>query len=88
MPAAYQEFLERIPRYPPPSEAVTRMGAAIFLGFWVPVMSAMERLTKASLRRSKTGNAPDWVVLIVRAVVIAMWLYHDYVHAPIWGRGD
>lgn len=51
-------------------------------------MRAMERLTKHSLKGSKTGTAPHWVVLVVRIVVITMWLHHDLVHAPIWGKGD
>ncbi|KAI1653952.1 hypothetical protein F4813DRAFT_372595 [Daldinia decipiens] len=88
MPISYQKFLAQLPVYHPPRKPFCRVGAAIFLAFWVPVMSIMERVTKASLKNRKTGTAPDWVIIMVRAVVWAMWSYHDFVHAPIWGRGD
>lgn len=51
-------------------------------------MMVMERITKASLRKTDTGNAPMWVIRLVRLVVFVMWFYHDFIHAPIWGRGD
>ncbi len=51
-------------------------------------MTVAEILTKESLKRSQTGNAPAWVIVLVRTVVRVMWLYHDYIHAPVWGRGD
>lgn len=64
------------------------IGASLFLAFWVPIMMVMERITKASLRKTDTGNAPIWVISLVRHVVFVMWFYHDFIHAPIWGRGD
>lgn len=88
MPAPYQCFLERLSTYQPPSCLMPRIGAALFLALWLPIMRAMERLTKQSLKDRRTGTAPDWVVVVVRIVVITMWLHHDVVHAPIWGRGD
>ncbi|CAI6334287.1 unnamed protein product [Periconia digitata] len=88
MPHSYQKFLKNILTYTPPTAAMPRLGAAIFLAFWIPVMSVMEKITKSSLKRSGEAEAPTWVVLMVRVVVHSMWLYHDYVHSPIWGRGD
>ncbi|KAI3326344.1 hypothetical protein HD806DRAFT_532990 [Xylariaceae sp. AK1471] len=88
MPPSYQAFLAGIPVYHPSSRLLPRIGAELFLAFWVPIMSLAERITKASLQRRKTGNAPIWVIALVRTIVFAMWFYHDYIHAPIWGRGD
>jgi hypothetical protein len=51
-------------------------------------MSMMERITKVALKASGEANAPIWVIIFVRAVVISMWFHHDYIHSPIWGRGD
>ncbi|KAI0856112.1 hypothetical protein F4860DRAFT_424433 [Xylaria cubensis] len=88
LPSSYQDFLASIPVYYPPRKMIPKIGAMLFLLFWVPVMSVAERITKRSLRRSKTGNAPMWVIALVRSIVFTMWLYHDYVHAPLWGKGD
>ncbi|KAF2014405.1 hypothetical protein BU24DRAFT_423360 [Aaosphaeria arxii CBS 175.79] len=88
MPDAYQKFLARIPTYTKPKDRLRMIGASLFLAFWVPIMSMMEKITKAALKSSGKANAPRWVILLVRFVVISMWLYHDYVHSPIWGRGD
>jgi hypothetical protein len=51
-------------------------------------MSMMEKVTKAALKSSGEANAPLWVIILVRAVVVSMWFHHDYIHSPIWGRGD
>ncbi|KAH8773855.1 hypothetical protein F5883DRAFT_385437, partial [Diaporthe sp. PMI_573] len=88
MPSSYQKFLASIPVYHRPTRLIPSVGATIFLAIWVPIMSIMEKITKASLKRSRTGNAPLWVITLVRFVVFAMWFSHDYLHAPIWGRGD
>ncbi|KAF2789637.1 hypothetical protein K505DRAFT_312825 [Melanomma pulvis-pyrius CBS 109.77] len=88
MPPAYQQFLENIITYTPRKGLLSRIGAALFLAFWIPVMLAMERITKAGLKNSGESNAPTWVIIMVRLVVVSMWFYHDFIHAPIWGRGD
>ncbi|KAI1457517.1 hypothetical protein F4805DRAFT_172422 [Annulohypoxylon moriforme] len=88
MPISYQKFLASVPVYRPPEKPTARIGAWLFLAIWVPIMSAMEKITKANLKNSESGNASFWVIAMVRAVVFAMWFYHDYFHAPIWGRGD
>ncbi|KAI0390345.1 hypothetical protein F5Y17DRAFT_445249 [Xylariaceae sp. FL0594] len=88
LPPSYQDFLASIPVYLPPREIIPKIGATVFLIFWLPVMSVAERVTRRSLRHSKTGNAPTWVIALVRGIVFTMWLYHDYVHGPLWGRGD
>jgi hypothetical protein len=87
MPLAYQLFLARITTYIPSEKPMHRIGAYLFLAFWVPVMSLMEKITKANLEDNQS-TAPYWVIVMVRAVVWTMWAYHDHVHAPMWGRGD
>ncbi|KAK8044764.1 hypothetical protein PG993_004788 [Apiospora rasikravindrae] len=88
VPPSYQKFLAGIPVYHAPTQPFAKLGATLFLAFWGRIMSLMEKITKTSLKNSKTGNAPVWVIVMVRVVVITMWLYHDFIHAPIWGRGD
>ncbi|KAL1846608.1 hypothetical protein Daus18300_014199 [Diaporthe australafricana] len=88
MPLSYQRFLAAFPVFRPSERLVPKIGASLFLAFWIPIMMVMERITKASLRKTDTGNAPMWVISLVRLVVFVMWGYHDFIHAPIWGRGD
>ena len=49
-------------------------------------MEGLEKVTKSNL--SDQGLAPMWVVLLVRLVLWAIWLTHDWVFAPVFGRGD
>lgn len=53
-------------------------------------MMAMEKLTKASIawNGDQAGNAPMAVIWLVRLVMATLWWHHDYIHAPLWGRGD
>jgi hypothetical protein len=88
LPPHYQDFLARLPVYQPPKDTRRQIGAALFIAVWVPIMALMESITKSSLKRNRSADAPRWVVWMVRAAMYIMWSYHDYVHAPIWGRGD
>ena len=86
LPQGYVEYLRGIPTYLPPADGRTRVGADIFLSIWGPIMALMEKVTKSNLQPD--GNAPAWVVRLVRLVVWMVWLSHDYIFAPIFGRGD
>ncbi|KAI0517007.1 hypothetical protein F5B22DRAFT_636216 [Xylaria bambusicola] len=88
VPGAYQDFLEAIPVYKPSKSTRARLGAKLFRLVWSPVFSALEKITKDSLVDSDSGDAPPSVVALVRGAVYVMWFHHDYLHAPIWGRGD
>lgn len=63
-----------------------QLGAVIFVGFWGPVVMAMEKLTKSSMQ--KDGNSPRWVIVLVRWIFILMWACHDNIFASMFGRGD
>ncbi|KAI6086514.1 hypothetical protein F4821DRAFT_238415 [Hypoxylon rubiginosum] len=86
LPSQYQQYLSHVPVYEPPNSSWTKLGALIFISIWGPVMSAMEKLTKESIQSD--GNAPTWVILLVRWTVFVIWVVHDYLFAPIFGRGD
>jgi hypothetical protein len=51
-------------------------------------MAAAEKLTQATENADGAGHCPKWVQLTIRFILYVMWLYHDHIHAPIWGRGD
>ncbi|KAL9084058.1 MAG: hypothetical protein Q9165_008259 [Trypethelium subeluteriae] len=86
MPQDYQRYLEAIGVYQGPHKAKTRIGAAIFLALFGPVMQAMEMLTKSSIKPN--GYAPRLVIWLVRWTVVMIWVLHDTIFAPIFGRGD
>ncbi|KAI1176303.1 hypothetical protein F4777DRAFT_547106 [Nemania sp. FL0916] len=89
-PESYQRHLKNLVSYQPPSKGYRRVGAAIFLLIWTPVMALMEMMTKSSIKMKddKQGRAPDFIIWLVRTVMFVMWWHHDNIHAPIWGRGD
>lgn len=88
LPPDYQRYLNRLPYYKPPTHGFRSVGASMFLMIWMPVMTLMEWITKMTVDRDGDGSAPLPVIRLVRACVIAMWWWHDHIHAPIWGRGD
>ncbi|RWA08675.1 hypothetical protein EKO27_g6432 [Xylaria grammica] len=89
-PQDYQLYLKGIKTYQPARHPRAKLGAELFLCLWIPIMTIAERITKLSLSwfGDEYGNAPYVIILLVRAIVTAMWWHHDYLHAPIWGRGD
>ncbi|KAI1824915.1 hypothetical protein F4861DRAFT_224690 [Xylaria intraflava] len=86
LPLEYQKYLANIPVFNPPESQWTKLGASIFIFLWGPVMPALEKLTHKSIQPD--GNAQYWVILIVRCTMHLIWLFHDYLFAPIFGRGD
>lgn len=86
LPRPYQTFLDSIAVYDPPRSRRGKIGAALFLSIWGPVMGWMEKITKGSLRED--GYAPMLVIGLVRAVMVLIWVSHDGVFAPVFGRGD
>ncbi|KAF2106370.1 hypothetical protein BDV96DRAFT_507952 [Lophiotrema nucula] len=88
LPNYYQRYLDNLPHFEPPKSAHRRIGAALFLSFWTPLMMFAEALTKATANSDGNGNVPKVTKLIVRFILVVMWWYHDHVHASIWGRGD
>lgn len=86
LPMVYQQYLADWPYYEPQQSTWTRFGASIFLALWGPVMAAMEVLTKASLQED--GTAAPLIVSLVRSTLWLIWACHDYIFAPIFGRGD
>lgn len=49
-------------------------------------MSLMEHIANQNMRRD--GTVPHWVKSLVRLGMIAIWALHDYLFAPLFGRGD
>jgi hypothetical protein len=86
MPEAYRRYLESVSTYQPPESQRGKAGAALFLAFWGPVMGIMEKITHATTR--KDGYAPFVVIWLVRFTMYLIWFTHDYVFAPLFGRGD
>ncbi len=86
LPADYRHYLSNIPIYQRPEEGRQKLGAAIFSAIFGPVMTLVEKLVNATIR--KDGYAPLVVIWLVRSVVIAIWSVHDNVFLPIFGRGD
>ncbi|KAF3396357.1 hypothetical protein F1880_007224 [Penicillium rolfsii] len=90
LPETYLKYLDRLPCYDAPRRrwGWRWIGCMLFLAWWSPVMAAAEKLTRATENADGAGHCPRWVQLTIRFMLWVMWLYHDRIHAPIWGRGD
>ncbi|RHZ55538.1 gamma-glutamylcyclotransferase family protein [Aspergillus thermomutatus] len=88
LPRKYRSYLATLPFYDPPRNGWRRLGAVLFLALWAPIMAAAEKLTGATANWDGKGNCPSWVKKVVRLILLLMWLHHDWLHAPLFGRGD
>jgi hypothetical protein len=86
IPPDYQHYLSVIAVYQLPTSAWTKVGAFIFVTLWGPVFQKMEGYTKRTVQED--GNAPSYVIMLVRLVMFVMWGSHDLFFAPVFGRGD
>jgi hypothetical protein len=86
LPLEYQRYLSNISVFNPPGSKWSRLGASIFVFLCGPVMLALEKLTTKSIQAD--GNAQSWVRSLVRWTMYIIWVVHDYLFAPIFGRGD
>jgi hypothetical protein len=86
LPFEYREYLENIPVYKPLSSRLGKLGGAVFLALWGPVMGLMEKITNETIRDD--GYAPPFVIWMVRTTMFLIWFTHDWVFAPLIGRGD
>jgi hypothetical protein len=86
LPTEYREYLETIPRYNPPREKWTKLGAFIFLAFFQPVWHLLDNITHSNT--GADGNVPPHIVWLVRGVIFLIWFIHDWIFAPVFGRGD
>ncbi|KAK6849423.1 hypothetical protein PG995_013256 [Apiospora arundinis] len=87
--AEYQAHLEGLPSYHRQVGVSRRrdLGAQLFLGFWMPLLSwVMRRIKAASAKGSSTGHAPPYAGYVVAVLFNVMWCYHDWVHCHIWGQ--
>lgn len=75
-----------MPCYVPPTNKWTKLGAFIFLQLMNPVWSLLDKITHSNT--GQDGNVPAHIVWLVRSVIFIIWLIHDWVFAPIFGRGD
>ncbi|KAF1998232.1 hypothetical protein P154DRAFT_260091 [Amniculicola lignicola CBS 123094] len=82
----YCQYLEDLPTYQPSSSTWHRLGAIIFLNIFRPLMALMEEITTTNIKED--GNAPRWVIAIVRFTVFVIWATHDWIFTPVFGRGD
>ncbi|KAI0886470.1 uncharacterized protein GGS22DRAFT_113994 [Annulohypoxylon maeteangense] len=86
LPPKYQQYLSEMACYNPPDAQWTKIGAFIFTTMWGPVMAFLEWITGISIQED--GNALPCVILLVRWTMFIIWASHDYLFAPVFGRGD
>ncbi|KAH7361344.1 hypothetical protein BKA66DRAFT_471065 [Pyrenochaeta sp. MPI-SDFR-AT-0127] len=86
LPTEYISYLESFPKYHKIEGKERTYGQLIFDLGWRPFLKRLVRLT--TWRVDEDGNCPFWIAVLIVWLYQLMWSYHDYVHVPIFGRGD
>ena len=87
LPPEYQTYLKSHPAFTADTSRRAKTGTAIFQFLWMGHLQRIMRWIK-SVAKDEDGNSPRWTGTVVWATFNLMWLYHDWIHARIWGRGD
>ncbi|KAG6988950.1 ABC transporter aclQ [Physcia stellaris] len=87
LPCSYRSYLNRIIVFQPSKQKRTLLGAMLFQAMWNPILAVQESFVKFMIN-PRTGSAPSWVVICFQGTMGAMWLTHDFIFAPAFGRGD
>ncbi|KAG6276286.1 hypothetical protein E4U47_000139 [Claviceps purpurea] len=86
LPLSYQRRLAEQPIYQPKSGWWFQLGVALFLWPWTRAAIITERLVYK--HQGPDGHVPAWFLFIFDCLLWLMWAQHDYIHGPIFGRGD
>jgi gliotoxin/aspirochlorine biosynthesis gamma-glutamylcyclotransferase len=86
LPGYYREFLAKIKTYEAPKRGRGKAGASVFLAVFGPLLGACEKITDATMKSD--GHVPFITMWLVRAAVWMIWTVHDFLFAPLIGRGD
>ncbi|KAL6895116.1 hypothetical protein GGI43DRAFT_429214 [Trichoderma evansii] len=86
LPKDYIRYLESFPRYHKREGPDRTWGQLVFDLGWRPFLKRLIPLTV--WRVDEEGNCTAYVAFIIVWAYRMMWLYHDYIHLYILGRGD
>lgn len=86
LPLWYQRRLAEQPIYQPKTGWWFRLGVVLFLWPWTRAAIITERLVYK--HQGPDGHVPAWFLFIFDCLLWLMWAQHDYIHGPIFGRGD
>lgn len=86
LPQKYREYLENLPHFTPGTTWLNQLGATTFLGPGKRIVRTLAKRVKQATNTN--GECLTWYGALIYYVYTSMWLWHDYVHAPIFGRGD
>ncbi|KAK0387746.1 hypothetical protein NLU13_3991 [Sarocladium strictum] len=87
LPQSYiEQRLVAQPAFEPGLTLRYRIGKTTFECVWQRLSYWIQR----GVRRFKDedGNVPPWFLKVFDCLLWTMWFQHDYLHAPLWGRGD
>lgn len=85
LPAEYLAYLYNIRPYTITTRK-QKIGQAIFLGFWMPILLAVIGLGK--LFADDEGRSPAWLVGVMTVVFGAIWGSYDLVFKGLFGDGE
>lgn len=86
LPKEYQDRLLAQQTFACPQSFRFQVGKFLFDSFWQRVAAHIEM--GVHRYKDEDGNVPGWFLIIFDLLLWTMWIYHDYFHSVIWGRGD
>ncbi|KAL3432236.1 hypothetical protein BDV09DRAFT_197936 [Aspergillus tetrazonus] len=87
LPDEYCGYLGSLPCFVPDKTWLHWLGAVIFLCVGRRAVWILARIVRRAVSRNN-GMCPAWYGFLILYAYTAMWLWHDYIHAPMFGRGD
>ena len=86
LPETYQKRLKDTPTFHPGQSTRRKIGKWTFELVWIRVSIWIQR---GIVRfKDQQGDVPPWFLIIFDCLLWLMWVYHDWIHSVLWGRGD
>jgi len=86
LPAAYKKYLASLQAYYASDSLFARCRAFVFLSTWRPILRQLVKYMKANVNAE--GHCEQWIEDLIVYGYGAMWLCHDWMYAPLFGRGN
>ncbi|KAF2877968.1 hypothetical protein BDV95DRAFT_480528 [Massariosphaeria phaeospora] len=86
LPIEYQETLVQLPAFRPSNSTRWRVGQWTFQLVWHKISMWVQHGTRRF--SNEQGEVPGWFLTIFDILLWLMWFHHDYIQAPVFGRGD
>ena len=86
LPEEYQQYLAGLPTFSALDSMRWKIGSLFFRKLWQPATSAVQKGSRKL--KGEYGQVPAWFLVVFDILLHILWFQHDFVFAPVFGRGD